>query len=85
MNKALLRSKIFLRYPSRTAFAEVMGWPRARVTQLLNYRDDVSLATAQRIAQVLNLTSDEIAEIFFDVSLPNGNENEEVEHGKIDA
>ena len=84
MDKTLLRSKIFMRFNTRSAFADAMGWQRAHVTTLLNGEGNVSLASAEKMAKILGLTPAEAVAIFMPAVLQNGN-GEEVEHGKIAA
>ena len=84
MDKTLLRSKIFMRYNTRSAFADAMGWQKGHVTTLLNGEGNVSLTSAEKMAKILGLTPAEAVAIFMPSVLQNGN-NEEVEHGKIDA
>lgn len=84
MNTALLRSKIFMRFNTRSEFANALGVSRQAVGAMLNGKSEPNMPRARQIAEVLGLTDEEFGAIFLNSDLSNG-KLEEVEHGKIDA
>lgn len=66
-----LRGLIYSRYDSESQFAEVIGWTRQRVNKITNGIQIPTVNDINDIANGLDCTINEIAEIFLDIESPN--------------
>ena len=75
MNVALLKYYLDLRGMNLTQFAELLGVNRSFIYARMRKPDSLSRSDINLIMQKLELTPDEMLNIFFPDSLPKDNEN----------
>ena len=75
MNVALLKYYIELRGMNLTQFAELLGVSRSYLYARMRNPDKISRTDMKLIMQTLELTREEMFNIFFSDSLPKGNIN----------
>lgn len=61
----LLRGCVFKRFQTQTRFGEAMGWNGAKVTRVMRGYQRPQLDEIWRIAQICNLSDEDILRIFF--------------------
>lgn len=66
-----LRGLIYSRFDSEAEMAKAMGWPRQRLSKITNGVKEPDVNELNAIAQPLNVSVGEIAQIFLKTKSPN--------------
>lgn len=69
MDTNKLRGKIVEKFGTRKAFAETLNVRPESITRILSGQQDLHLGMIRRMVDALNLTGDEVVQIFFDGSV----------------
>lgn len=70
-----LRGLIYGKYDSESEFAKILGWERQKLSKITNGLQEPNIRELNEMAELLDITVEELAQIFLRRKSPNRQQN----------